>query len=359
MLQGVFMKRRNLWCLVAVIAGCGASGSCSSQSPPLQLPVVPKNLIVGVGATFPAPLYRKWIEEYHAKFPDSAITYDALGSGEGVQRMIEEVADFGASDAAMTDDEIAKVRAGIQLIPATAGSIVLAYNLPDVPSGLKLRRSTYVDIFSGKITQWDDRRIQSDNSEIKLPALPIKLAVRGEHSGTTYAFTNHLSAISEEWRDRGPGAGMIIDWPGSREFALGNEGVSKLVQQTPGAIGYFEYGVAKRAGLAMAALENKAGNFVTPGESAGLATLLSTPMPSNLRAFFPDPSGEDSYPIVTYTWIMLYRKYDSAQKRDDLVGFIRWCLSEGQQFNEQLGYVRLPPDVVSKATRALEGIGIQ
>jgi len=353
------MNRRNLWCLMALIACCGACGSCSSQSPPLQLPVVPKNLLVGIGATFPAPLYKKWIDEYHAKYPDSAITYEALGSGEGVQRMIEELVDFGASDAAMTDDEIAKVRTGVQLIPTAAGSIVLAYNLPDVPSGLKLRRSTYVDIFFGKITKWDDERIQSDNSDVKLPAMPIKLIVRGEHSGTTFAFTNHLSAISEEWRDRGPGIGMVVDWPGAREFAVGNEGVAKLVQQTPGAIGYSEYGNATRAGLQMASLENKSGNFVAPGAGPGFATLSATPMPSNLRSFFPDPAGEDSYPIVTYTWVMLYRKYDSAQKRDDLVRFVGWCLLDGQQFNEQLGYIRLPPEVVSKATKALDGIGVQ
>ncbi len=307
-------------------------------------------------ATFPAPLYKKWLEEYRNVRPEVRLAYEAVGSGEGVRRFVNGSVDFGASDAAMSDGEIARVEAGVQLIPTAAGSIVLAYNLPDVDEDLKLSRSTYVDIFLGKITRWDDPKIRADNPGIKLPSLSINIGARQDSSGTTYAFTNHLSAISDEWRDRGPGTGKVIDWPGSAMKAPGNEGVAASVMRYPGVIGYVEYGVATRANLKMAWLENKAGKFVKPTGDSGLATLSEAVLPDNLRAFFPDPAGEDSYPIVTYTWLMLYRHYDSPEKAKSLKEFVRWCLTDGQQYNEPLGYIRLAPRVASRAVESLEAI---
>jgi phosphate transport system substrate-binding protein len=181
----------------------------------------------------------------------------------------------------------------------------------------------------------------------------IVLVVRQDGSGTTDAFTNHLSAISEEWRDRGPGVGRLIQWPGNAMAVRGNEGVAGRIKLSRGAIGYVEYGIAKRAGLPMAWLENKAGQIIAPHGGSGLATLLNTPMPENLRVFFPDPEGEDSYPIVTYSWLLLYKQHDDAKKAAALKDYVRWCLIDGQAFNESLGFVRLPPRVASRAVQAV------
>jgi phosphate transport system substrate-binding protein len=214
----------------------------------------------------------------------------------------------------------------------------------------------YVDIFEGKIKTWDYPRIKQINLDLKLPRDDIVIAVRQDSSGTTYAFTNHLSAISEEWRDRGPGTGSLIDWPGHAMAARGNEGVAGRIKMSRGALGYVEYSIAKRAGLSMAWLENKAGGFIQPHGGSGLATLMNTELPDNLRVFLPDPEGRDSYPIVTYSWLLLYKKYDDPQKAFALKQYVKWCLTEGQEFNEFLGFVRLPPPVVARATHAVETI---
>jgi phosphate transport system substrate-binding protein len=340
--------------VLAVSLGCSAvpaqAGTPSKNVPPGTLH------IHGAGATFPAPLYKKWIEEYQKRRPEVMVSYDAVGSGEGVKEFMAGRVEFGASDAAMSDAQIAEVARGVQLVPAVAGSIVLAYNLEGLVGELKLTREVYVDIFLGKIKSWDDLRIKRINPELNLPKSDIALVVRQDSSGTTYAFTNHLSAISDEWRDRGPGVGTLVDWPGNAMAARGNEGVAGRVKLSKGAIGYVEYGMARRAGLSMVWLENKAGEFIEPHGGSGLATLLNTSLPENLRVFFPDPDGQDSYPIVTYSWLLLYRQYDDAQKFGALKQFVRWCLTAGQEFNESLGFVRLPPQIISRAVEALDNI---
>ena len=312
--------------------------------------------LTGAGATFPAPLYEKWFKVYQKQNPNVQVSYDAIGSGDGIKQFVAGSVDFGASDAAMKDEEIAKVERGVQLVPVVAGSIVLAYHLDGLGGELKLPRDVYVDIFLSVITTWDDPRIQAANPGLKLPRETIALAVRQDSSGTTYAFTNHLSAISETWRDRGPGVGTVIDWPGHAMVARGNEGVAGRIQQSANAIGYVEYGTAQRAGLKMAWLENQAGQFIQPHGGSGLATLLNVDMPDNLRVFFPDPAGADSYPIVTYSWLLLNKSYADAKKAVALKTYVKWCLTEGQAYNESLGYVRLSPKVVALAIQAVEAI---
>ena len=265
------------------------------------------------------------------------VDYDIVGSGEGTKRFLEGTVDFGASDAALTDEEIASVKRGAVLIPVTAGSIVLAYSPEGLPPQLKLSRSVYADIFLGKITRWDDDRIAAINPGVTFPRRDIQVVVRQDSSGTTFAFTNHLSAISEEWR-KGPGVGKSVGWPAHVSRANGNEGVAGTISRGVGMIGYVEYGTAQRAGLGMAWLENKAGNYIKPTGTSGLETLLQTKMPTNLRLFMPDPDGKDSYPIVTYSWLLLYGKYDDPKKLDALKDVVRWCLDEGQQDSESLGY---------------------
>jgi phosphate transport system substrate-binding protein len=309
----------------------------------------------GAGATFPAPLYKKWLEVYRTRQPQVLVSYDPIGSGDGVKQFIAGAVDFGASDAAMSDAEMVEVSRGVQLVPAVAGSIVLAYNLEGFGSPLKLTRAVYTDIFLGRINAWDDPRIQRINPHLKLPKMDIALVVRQDSSGTTYAFTNHLSAISDDWRDRGPGVARLLQWPGNAMAARGNEGVAGRIQLSRGAIGYVEYGIARRAGLSMAWLENKAGEFVQPHGGSGLASLLNIQMPENFRVFEPDPAGEDSYPIVTYSWLLLYRHYDET-KAAALKDYVTWCLTDGQEFSESLGFVRLPPRVVARAVRAMSSI---
>jgi len=340
--------------ILAVSMSCGwlpaRAGTPSKNVPPGTMH------IHGGGATFPAPLYKKWIEEYQKRRPEVVVSYDVVGSGEGVKAFMAGQVDFGASDAAMSDAQIAEVARGVQLVPAVAGSIVLAYNLEGLGGDLKLTREVYVDIFLGKIKSWDDLRIKRINPELNLPKSDIALVVRQDGSGTTYAFTNHLSAISDEWRDRGPGVGTLIDWPGNAMAARGNEGVAGRIKISKGSIGYVEYGMARRTGLSMAWLENKAGQFIEPHGGSGLATLLNTSLPENLRVFFPDPDGQDSYPMVTYSWLLLYRQYDDAPKLAALKQFVRWCLTAGQEFNESLGFVRLPPQTIARAVEALDNI---
>jgi len=340
--------------ILAVSMSCGwlpaQAGTPGKNVPPGTMH------IHGAGATFPAPLYKKWIEEYQKRRPEVMVSYDVIGSGEGVKEFMAGRVDFGASDAAMSDAQIAEVARGVQLVPAVAGSIVLAYNVEGLGGDLKLTREVYVDIFLGKIKSWDDLRIKRINPDLNLPKSDIALVVRQDGSGTTYAFTNHLSAISDEWRDRGPGVGTLIDWPGNAMAARGNEGVAGRIKISKGSIGYVEYGMARRTGLSMAWLENKAGQFIEPHGGSGLATLLNTSLPENLRVFFPDPDGQDSYPIVTYSWLLLYRQYDDAPKLGALKQFVRWCLTAGQEFNESLGFVRLPPQIIARAMEALDNI---
>jgi phosphate transport system substrate-binding protein len=206
------------------------------------------------------------------------------------------------------------------------------------------------------ITTWDDPRIRAANPGVQFPSEDIALVVRQDSSGTTFAFTNHLSAISDQWRDRGPGVGTVIDWPGKAMVARGNEGVAGRIKQSANSLGYVEYGMVQRTGLKMAWLENQSGQFIQPHGGSGLATLKNVEMPENLRAFFPDPAGEDSYPIVTYSWLLLYKSYDDPKKAAALKHYVKWCLTEGQGYNESLGYVQVPPHVVALATKAVDAI---
>jgi len=337
---------------VMLLFSLGILAGCSSKKAEAPAGSI---TIKGAGSTFVGPLFRKWFEQYHKEHPNVVIDYDVVGSGEGTKRFLEGNVDFGASDAALTDEEIASVKRGAVLIPVTAGSIVLAYSPEGLPSQLKLSRSVYADVFLGKITHWNDERIATINPGITFPSRDIQVVARNDSSGTTFAFTNHLSAVSEEWkRDRG--VGKTMGWPSHVSRVNGNEGVAGRISQGVGMIGYVEYGTAKRAGLGLAWLENKAGNYIKPSGTSGLETLLQTKMPANLRVFMPDPDGKDSYPIVTYSWFLLYGKYDDAKKLSTMKDAVRWCLDEGQQDSESLGYIRLAPHVVSAATHSLESL---
>lgn len=311
----------------------------------------------GAGATFPAPLYRKWIDVYTKANPNVAIEYQDVGSGEGIKLFLDNAVDFGASDSALNDEQIQQAKAGATLVPATAGVIVLAYNLPDVEGTLKLSRDVYADIFLGKIREWNDPRIQALNPGLKLPQQTITLIARQDSSGTTYALTNHLSAISEAWR-KGPGTGKVVNWPGVSMTARGNEGVAGRIKRSWGSLGYVEYGFAKRLGLPVIHLQNKAGTFVEPSLNSGQAALAANvdQIPANLRVFLPDPEGQDSYPIVTFTWLLLYDQYPDQRKVAALKGFVNWALTDGQRYGNEMGYIPLPGSVATLARAAVDHV---
>ncbi|MDD5198447.1 MAG: phosphate ABC transporter substrate-binding protein PstS [Terrimicrobiaceae bacterium] len=306
----------------------------------------------GAGATFPAPLYQRWSVEYNKLHPDVKVNYQSVGSGAGVKQFIAGTVDFGASDAAMNDAELAKVPAnkGAVMIPATAGIEVLAYNLPGIDN-LKLSREAFVGIFLGKITKWDDDIIKKANPGVDLPSTPINVAYRSDGSGTTFIFTQHLSAVSKDFADQ-VGTDKSVTFPVGAG-GKGNEGVTALIKQSPGTIGYVEYGYAKGNGLQMAVIENKSGNFIKPADDSGAATLGHMELPANLRAWPVDPTGADDYPIASLTWLLLYGKYADAAKLADLKGFVEWALTDGQKFSTDLGYIPLPAAVVAKSQAAL------
>lgn len=312
----------------------------------------------GAGATFPAPLYQKWIEVFRRQQPDVAIAYDVVGSGEGQRRFIGGDVDFGASDAALNDEQMARVPSGTRLVPVAAGIVVVAYNLRGLGGPLKLGRDVLPDIFSGRIRTWDDPRIRASNPGLNLPRRNIAVVARLDGSGTTFAFTNHLAAASADWRDRGPGVGTRIDWRGTAMLAPGNEGVAGRIKLAEGSVGYVEYHFAKRLGLPMAHIQNKAGRYIEPSESSGMTALADNAktMPTNLRLFMPDPSGEDAYPIVTLTWLLLYEHDPDPQKAAALKRFVAWGLTTGQTYSSELGYIPLPDEVTALALAALERI---
>jgi phosphate transport system substrate-binding protein len=350
-----------LICSALTLGACSA-GAVPTKANAKPKPTVPSGglLLQGAGATFPAVLYDEWFRQYEREHPRTVISYDAVGSGEGVRRFVgrgaadDERVDFGASDAAMRDDEIAAVPNGALLVPLTAGSVALAYNLPDVPD-LKLSRQAYTAIFMGQVRNWNDPLIARANPGVKLPNLTIATVVRQDGSGTTFAFTKHLDAINDSWRAR-YGAATLVNWPGNSMRASGNEGVASLVRQSVGAIGYVSYEFAIRAGLTAATLQNRAGSYVRPGPESSMAALTDAELPDNMRLYVPDPERSNGYPIVTLTWVLLYRHYEDARKASEVNELFRWCLTTGQESAATLGYTPLPPRIRQRALSALDGM---
>lgn len=353
-MNSIISAKKQVWlvpmlALTLSIASCGGSDTASTGSSQSVS-------LTGAGASFPAPLYQRWFSEYNKQNPGVQVTYQSVGSGAGVEQFTQQTVDFGASDVAMKDEEISAVDRGVVLLPMTAGSIVLAYNLPGVEE-LKLSRQVYVDILLGKITKWNDPAISKINPGITLPDREITVVHRSDGSGTTGVFTNHLSAVSSEWEQK-VGSGKTVEWP-TGVGAKGNEGITAQIQQTEGSIGYIEYGYAKQQGISVASLENKSGNYIAPSSETASSALGAVTLPENLRAFVTDPEGEDSYPIVSYTWILAYGNYDDADKLDAFKNVINWSLTDGQAFAEELGYIPLPNNVVEKVQAKLGTIQVQ
>jgi phosphate transport system substrate-binding protein len=328
---------------ISFISCSGNKSSSPSEGAKLQ----------GAGASFPAPLYQKWFKSFSASRNGVQIDYQSIGSGGGIKSVIDKTVDFGASDAAMTPEDMAKVDVGVQLLPMTGGCIVLTYNLKGV-TGLKLSRQAYAGIFLGKVKKWNDPLIGKENPGLTLPDEPVNVVVRADGSGTTFVFTKHLSAISPEFAQN-PGVNTLPNWPAGTR-SKGNEGVTASVMMTPGAIGYIEYGYAKSQNLPMAILENKSGSFVAPSTASAQVALASAQFPENLIAWVPDPDARDAYPITTYTWLICYKQYRDKRKFQLLQDLLTYCVTDGQKESEALGYIPLPQPVADKAKAAIQNV---
>jgi phosphate transport system substrate-binding protein len=315
-----------------------------------QLAAMAEVTLSGAGATFPAPLYERYIREMRKAHPDIKVNYQGIGSGGGIKQTIAGTVDFGASDAAMTDGEMAKVPGGVLLIPTAGGAVSVAYNLPGV-KGLKLSNAALSGIFTGKITSWSDPQIAKTNPGAKLPAGNIKPVVRADGSGTAFIFTNHVSAISPEFKAQ-VGASKEPKWPSGFLKGKGNPGVAGLIKSTPGSIGFTEYEFAVKNGLSSAAVQNGSGKYVAPSLKSANQALADVQFPENFRAF--DINSAQGYPIVGLTWLLVPKTHKNPAKAKAIVTMIKWMLTSGQQFNDDLNYTSIPSGVASRAIAAVE-----
>jgi phosphate transport system substrate-binding protein len=329
---------------LAFAAGCGdASRKAPDRGSPAQSTASGADL-TGAGATFPYPLYSKWFNEYAGK-TGVKINYQSIGSGGGIRQLSEQTVDFGATDAPMSDAELAKAKGGPVLhIPTVLGAVVIIYNLPGLTQPLKLTGDALAAIFQGQITRWNDARIASQNPGVALPATDILVVHRSDGSGTSYVFTDYLSAVSPAWATK-PGRGKEVQWPVGLG-AKGNEGVAGQVKQTPGAIGYTELAYATQNRLATAAIRNAMGEFTAPSiasATAAAAGAVSTlPSGTDYRVSIVNAPGKGVYPISSFTWIIVYQKQRDAAKGKRLVDFLRWALGDGQAMASPLDYAPLP-----------------
>jgi phosphate transport system substrate-binding protein len=300
--------------------------------------------LTGAGATFPYPLYSKWFSSYANK-TGVKINYQSIGSGGGIRQLSEQTVDFGATDAPMTDAELAKAKGGpVMHIPTVLGAVAVTYNLPEVTRPLKLSGDVVASIFQGQITKWNDARIAALNPGVALPATDVLVVHRSDGSGTSYVFTDYLSSVSPAWAAK-PGKGKEVQWPAGLG-AKGNEGVAGQVKQTPGAIGYVELAYATQNKLATANLRNAAGEFVAPSIASATAAAAGAagklPATTDYRVSIVNANGKGAYPISSFTWIIAYQKQSDAAKGKKLVDFLRWALTDGQALAGPLDYAPLP-----------------
>jgi len=317
-------------------------------------------LINGAGATFPYPIYSKWFDEYHKSNGAIQINYQSVGSGAGIKQVTEGTVDFGASDGPMNDDQLKayKDKHGSPLLhfPTVLGAAVPTYNIPGVTGSLNFTPDALAGIFLGRISKWNDPAIANANKGVNLPANDIVVIHRSDGSGTTYIWTDYLSKVSTDWKDK-VSKGTSVNWPiglGGK----GNEGVTGLVKQTPNSIGYVELIYAAQNKLPYGAVKNAAGEFVKAdlaGVSAAAAAASKT-MPEDFRVSITNAAGKGVYPISSFTWLLIPQKFSDASKRDALKGFITWMLADGQNYAENLSYAKLPKEVVDRELRAISKI---
>ena len=302
--------------------------------------------INAAGASFPAPIYQKWFEEYKAK-TGVAINYQGNGSSAGIKLLTDGTVDFAASDVPMTDDQIKAVKIKPLHFPTVLGAVVLTYNIPGVTADVQLSGPTIADIYLGAITKWNDPRIAADNKGIKLPATDIVVVHRSDGSGTTGIFTDYLAKVSPAWEKK-VGRGNSVQWPTGLGGAQ-NAGVAGLVKQTPGSIGYVELIYAVQNKMGYASVKNAAGKFVKPSfEGVTAAAAGMKEMPEDFRVSIANGPGDKTYPISSFTWMLIPSQISDPAKKKAITEFLTWMLTEGQKDAQALSYAPLPPAVVAK-----------
>jgi len=307
--------------------------------------------INAAGATFPAPIYQKWFEEYKAK-TGIQVNYQAVGSGAGIKQLTEGTVQFGASDVPMTDAQISAMKVKALHFPTVLGGVAVAYNVSGVATDLKLSGPTIAAVYMGTVTKWNDAKIAADNPGVKLPATDIVVVHRADGSGTSFIFTDYLSKVSPDWKTK-VGAAASVSWPAGLG-GQGNAGVAGLVKQTPGAIGYVELGYAIENKMTYADVKNSAGKFVKPTfESVTAAAAGMKEMPDDFRVSITDAPGAASYPISSFTWMLIPSQISDAGKKKAITDFLTWMLGDGQKDCQALGYSPLPAAVVAKEKKQI------
>ena len=316
--------------------------------------------LTGAGATFPYPIYSKWFNDY-ALQKGVKINYQSIGSGGGIRQLSEQTVDFGASDAPMSDDELNRAKGGPVLhFPTVLGAVVVTYQVSGVVQPINLPGDVLADIFLGKIVKWNDTRIGALNRGIALPDQDILVVHRSDGSGTSYIFTDYLSTVSAAWKT-GPGKGKEVQWPVGIG-AKGNEGVTGMVRQTPGSIGYVELAYARQNKLPYAALRNVDGNFVVPTiesvTEAAEGAAKHLPSNTDYRISIVNAPGKKAYPISSFTWLLVYQNMPDASKGAKLVEFLRWAYRDGEKSASALDYAPLPPSMIAQLERRLSTVKV-
>jgi phosphate transport system substrate-binding protein len=332
--------------LALLIAAVACGGGSSSGEIRLQ----------GAGATFPNPLYQKWISEYGKLHPNVKIDYQSIGSGGGIKQIQSRIVDFGASDAPMTESEMKASPAELLHIPTVLGAVVITYNLAGVEKPLRFSPDVIADIFLGKITKWNDARIKTDNPDVTLPAGDIAVVHRAESSGTSFVFTDYLSKVSAEWKDK-VGADKAPKWPVG-QGGKGNEGVTGQIKQQPNTIGYVELAYAVQNKLPVALVKNASGSFVQPSIEAvtAAAAAAAANTPDDLRVSITNANGAGVYPISSYTYILVYKDQPDATKGKVVVDYLWWGIHDGEKFATDLQYAPLPAEIVKRAEQKISAI---
>ena len=333
---------------VAFSAAALLSGIAAAQSVDLT----------GAGATFPYPIYSKWFTDY-AQSTGVKINYQSIGSGGGIRQLSEQTVDFGASDSPMSDQELANAKGGAVLhFPTVMGAVVITYNVPGVIKPINLSGDVIADIFSGKVTKWNDAQIVAQNRGVALPNSDILVVHRSDGSGTTYIFSDYLTAVSPSWAGT-LGKGKEIKWPVGLG-GKGNEGVAGQVKQTPGSIGYVELAYAKQNKLPYASVRNAQGRYVSPTIASVTAAAAGVKLPKNTdyRVSIVNAPGKDSYPISSMTWILVYQNQLDRVKGQKLIDFLRWAYTSGEKSAESLDYAPLPAAMRANLTKRLATITV-
>ncbi len=321
----------------------------------LALPVVGQTTLNGAGATFPNPMYSKWFSEYHKVHPDVQINYQSIGSGGGIRQVTAGTVDFGASDMPMTDKQLQDAKAKILNIPTVLGADVPAYNVPGVSGEVKFTPEALAGIFLGKISKWNDKAITSVNPGVNFPDMAIIVVHRSDGSGTTFIWTDYLSKVSPEWKSQ-VGSDTSVKWPLGMG-GKGNEGVSGLIRQLAGSIGYVELIYAVQNNIPYGTVRNSAGVFVKATLEGVSAAAASAPkMPADFRVSITNAPGKDAYPISSFTWLLVPAQSKDAAKGKMLADFLSWMVTDGQKMTSALAYAPLPDNVAAKVKEAIKEV---